>query len=65
MKLAIQIINNDRGGFTAVCPSLPGCRSTGGTREEAQERLNEAILGYIASINNFVPENLCQELIEA
>lgn len=65
MKLTIQILTNEQGSYTAVCPSLPGCRSIGSTREEAQERLNEAILGYIASVNNFVPENLSPELIEA
>jgi predicted RNase H-like HicB family nuclease len=37
----------------------------GGTREEAREKLNEAILGYVASLNNFVPENLGPELVEA
>jgi len=65
MKLAIRIADNEHGGFTAVCPSLPGCRSMGGTREEAKEKLNEAILGYIAAVNNFVPENLGPELVEA
>ena len=65
MKLAIRIIDNEQGGFTATCPSLPGCRSTGGTKQEACEKLNEAILGYIASINNFVPENVSPELVEA
>ena len=65
MKLAIRIVDNESGGFTAVCPSLPGCRSMGGTREEAKEKLNEAILGYIAAVNNFVPENLGPELVEA
>ena len=65
MKLAIRITDNERGGYTAMCPSLPGCRSMGGTREEAREKLNEAILGYIASLNNFIPENLGPELVEA
>lgn len=65
MKLAIRIVDNEHGGFTAVCPSLPGCMSMGGTRQEAREKLNEAILGYIAAVNNFVPENIGPELVEA
>lgn len=65
MKLCVRIIQDERGGFTAVCPSLPGCISRGQTREEARERLDEAIRGYIASINNFVPEHLDHEVIEA
>jgi len=65
MKLAIRIIDNEQGGYTAICASLPGCRSVGETRQEATEKLNEAILGYIAAVNNFVPENLGQKLVEA
>lgn len=65
MKLAIRVFGDHHGGFTAVCPSLPGCRSQGGTREEAQERLDEAIRGYMAAVNNFVPENLTQVVVEA
>jgi len=65
MKLAIRIIGNEQGGYTAICASLPGCQSVGGTRQEATEKLNEAILGYIAAVNNFVPENLDPEFVEA
>lgn len=63
MKLCVRIIQNDQGGFTASCPSLPGCRSMGNTRQQAQEKLNEAIRGYIASIGNFVPEQLDREMV--
>ena len=65
MKLSVRIMINDHGGFTAVCPSLPGCRSCGHTRDEAREKLSEAIRGYIAAVSNFVPENLIQQVIEA
>ena len=64
MKLCIQILKNG-GGFKAVCPSLPGCVSTGSTREEAQRKLDEAIRGYIAAMSNFVPEHLEHEVVEA
>jgi len=63
MKLCVRIIQNDQGSFTAICPSLPGCRCMGNTRQQAQERLNEAIRGYIASIGNFVPEQLDREMV--
>jgi predicted RNase H-like HicB family nuclease len=65
MKLTVRIFDNQEGGFTAICPSLPGCCSCGGTREEAKQKLDEAIRGYIAAVNNFVPETLVQELVEA
>ena len=64
MKLCIRITVDGDGNYTAVCPSLPGCSCRGRTREEAKERLNEAIRGYIAAVSNFVPENLTHEVVE-
>lgn len=64
MKLCIRIIQNDQGGYTAVCPTLPGCMSRGHTREQARDRLDEAIRGYFAAMNNFIPEQLPPEVIE-
>ncbi len=52
MKLCIRIMKNEKGDYTAVCSSLPGCVTTGRTREEAREKLDEAIRGYIAAISN-------------
>jgi len=65
MKLTVRILTNGTGDYTAVCPSLPGCSSRGGTRQEAKERLEEAIRGYLASVSNFVPENVGEHLVEA
>ena len=64
MKICIHIVKNENGGFTAVCPSLPGCVSRGRTRQQAREKLDEAIRGYIAAVNNFVPENLAHQVVE-
>jgi len=64
MNLSVRIIPNDHGGFTAVCPTLPGCMSKGKTRREAREKIDEAICGYFAAVNNFVPENLSREVVE-
>ncbi|MFP4105562.1 MAG: type II toxin-antitoxin system HicB family antitoxin [Phycisphaerae bacterium] len=64
MKVCIRLVRNEFGGYTAKCPTLPGCVSTGETREEAQQRLDEAIRGYIAAVNNFVPERLDHEVLE-
>ena len=58
MKVCVRIVQDDRGGYTARCPSLPGCMSHGDTRQEACKKLDEAIRGYVAAINNFVPERL-------
>jgi len=65
MKLSVRIVRDGAGGYIAVCPSLPGCTSRGDTREEAHRHLDEAILGYMAAVNNFVPEHLEHDVIEA
>ena len=64
MKLCIRIFQNEHGDFTASCPSLPGCMSRGQTREEASEKLDEVIRGYLASVSNFVPEHVTHEVLE-
>ena len=64
MNLSVRIVANENGGFTAVCPTLPGCMSKGNTKDEARRKLDEAIYGYFAAINNFVPENLPREVTE-
>ncbi len=64
MKVSIRITRNEQGGFTAVCPSLPGCKSSGQTREEAQQKIDDAIRGYLAAMSNFVPDNVQHEVVE-
>ncbi|HUT58939.1 MAG TPA: type II toxin-antitoxin system HicB family antitoxin [Phycisphaerae bacterium] len=64
MKVSIQILPNARGGYTALCLSLPGCAAQADTREQARRDLEEAIKGYLAAVNNFVPANLAEELVE-
>lgn len=64
MKLSIRIFQQEDGTYVAVCPSLPGCRSRGQTREQAAERIDDAIRGYLAAVGDFVPERLHQEYTE-
>jgi len=63
MKLCVRIRRNERGRFVASCPSLPGCVCSGPTEEKARESLQDAIRGYLASVNNFVPEQI-HEMLE-
>lgn len=65
MKLCVRVIRGQQGEYVAICPSLPGCTSRGLTREEATSRLDEAIRGYIAAVNNFVPEHVEHQVVEA
>ena len=64
MKLTVRILDDERGGYVATCPSLPGCRSRGSSREDAKRKLDEAIRGYLAAVGNFVPETVVQDLAE-
>jgi predicted RNase H-like HicB family nuclease len=63
MKLSVHIRESEMGGYVAYCPALPGCRTRGRTRRQAQEKLDDAIRGYIAAVNDFVPDHVEQEEI--
>jgi len=65
MKVCIQIVESPKGGYTAVCLSLPGCAIRAQSRDLARKRIEEAIRGYLAAVGNFVPENVTHELVEA
>ena len=43
MKKYLIIIEQTDGGYSTYSPDLPGCVSTGKTREEAKENMREAI----------------------
>ncbi len=45
------IMYKDEDGYWVVeCPSLKGCVSQGKTKEEALSNIKEAIVGYIAAL---------------
>ena len=46
----IVIKRGEDGYFVVTCPSLPGCISQGKTKEEAIANIQEAIEGYILSL---------------
>ena len=62
MKLCVRIRKDQQGSFKATCPSLPGCVSFGQTERQARDNLEDAIRGYLASVNNFVPEHIHEVL---
>lgn len=43
MKFLITIDPDEDGFWVTSCPSIPGCHSQGGTREEAIIKIQEAI----------------------
>ena len=46
----VLLYTDEDGIWIAEVPSLPGCGSDGKTREEAMERVKEAIQVYIESL---------------
>ena len=43
MKFTVILDPAPEGGYTVVCPALPGCVSEGNDREEALRNIGEAI----------------------
>jgi len=43
MKRYLIVIEETRTGYSAYSPDLPGCVSTGRTREEVERNMREAI----------------------
>ena len=64
MTLHIRISQSENGGFLAACPTLPGCSTQANTLEEARQKLSEAVVGYLASVNNFVPDQFSPKFVE-
>lgn len=67
MKYRVLIEQDEEGWFTAEVPSLPGCISQGKTREEAVKNIQDAIQGYIESLekhNEPIPPPIQEELVE-
>jgi len=53
--------------FVAECPSLPGCLSQGKTRKEVLENIQDAIKGYLESLqkhNEPIPPPIDEEIME-
>lgn len=54
VKLQVILEPSEEGGFTVYVPSLPGCISEGGNREEALANIKEAIALYLEPIEDDV-----------
>lgn len=64
----VVIYPGEDGYWVAECPSLAGCISQGQTKEQAIANIREAILGYIAALEQDglpVPEERFEALLVA
>jgi len=67
MRYRILIEQDEDGVFIAECPSLPGCISQGKTRKEVLENIQDAIKGYLESLENHnepIPPSIEEEIVE-
>jgi antitoxin HicB len=67
MKYRVLLEQDEEGWFTAEVPSLPGCISQGKSREEAVKNIQDAIQGYLESLqkhNEPVPPPITEEMVE-
>ena len=60
MKLVIRISERNGDLFQARCPSLPGCVVYGHSLSEVRQRIQEAIQGYVASMDVALPRELAR-----
>lgn len=67
VKFRVVIAQDEDGVFVAEVPSLPGCLSQGGTREEAVRNVREAIEAYLESLKERgepIPPPIDEEVVE-
>ena len=67
MKYRVRIEQDESGWFIAECPALPGCISQGETRSEALANIQDAIAGYLYSLEKHgeaIPLPIEEELVE-
>jgi antitoxin HicB len=50
MRFRILIAQDEDGIFVAECPTLPGCISQGKTRQGAIRNIQDAMHGYLESL---------------
>ena len=46
----LVVIERANGNYSAYSPDLPGCVATGGTREEAEQNIHEAIRMHVRGL---------------
>jgi predicted RNase H-like HicB family nuclease len=51
MKIKVQLVPEDEGGFSVFVPGFPGCMTQGETEEEALANIRELLPEFIEVIN--------------
>ncbi|MCY2931144.1 MAG: type II toxin-antitoxin system HicB family antitoxin [Planctomycetota bacterium] len=58
MNMVAKTAPVPNGGYRAWCPNLPGCVAWGDSDEEAIRRLEDAVRGYLSSLDVAPPKEL-------
>ena len=67
MRYRVLIEQDEDGTYIAEVPSLPGCITQGGTRDEVLRNAREAVAAYLESLEAYgdpVPPPISEEIIE-
>ncbi len=51
MKVTVKIRRQLTGDYRAWCPALPGCAVLGKSPDDVKQKMDQAIRGYLASLN--------------
>lgn len=49
-RFKVILEKNESNGYTVTVPALPGCVTQGKDKDEALERIQEAIQGYLEAL---------------
>jgi predicted RNase H-like HicB family nuclease len=58
MKLVIRMTRLEDGTYRAWCPALPGCTVFGESIPEARTKIELAVEGYLAHLQDVLPREL-------
>jgi predicted RNase H-like HicB family nuclease len=61
MRYKIALQSSDEG-FSVSVPGLPGCWSQGATEEEALKNIQDAILDYLAVVDELLEDSEIREI---
>ena len=56
------VLKQSEEGFSVSCPGLPGCWSQGATEKEALENIQDAIVEYLAAVDELVQDQDVREV---
>ena len=56
------VLQHNEEGYTVSCSGLPGCWSQGDTEEEALENIQDAIHGYLETLDDLLRDGEVREV---